>query len=61
MVNQHYVYYSTNTAGLGHDLYKIITILPRIQEKYLIERIGEYIDDARMDVPYSVYSFSRRT
>jgi hypothetical protein len=49
---------STNTAGLGHDLYKIITALPRIQEKYLIERIGEYIDDARKDVPYSV---SRRT
>ena len=61
MVNQHYVDHSTNTAVLGDDLYKIITTLPRIQEKYLIERIGEYIDDARKDVPYSVYSLSRRT
>ena len=52
---------SPNTAVLGYDLYKIITTLPRIQEKYLIERIGEYIDDARKDVPYSVYSLSRRT
>ena len=52
---------STNTAVLRNDLYKIITPLPRIQEKYLIERIGEYIDDVRKDVPYSVYSLSRRT
>jgi hypothetical protein len=52
---------STNTAVLGDDLYKIITALPRIQEKYLIERIGEYIDDARKNVPYSVYSLARRT
>jgi hypothetical protein len=52
---------STNTAVLGDDLYKIITALPRIQEKYLIERIGEYIDDDRKNVPYSVYSLSRRT
>lgn len=48
-------------AGLGHDLYEIINALPRIQEKYLIERIGEYIDDARKNVPYSVCSLSRRT
>jgi hypothetical protein len=51
---------STNTAVLGDDLYKIITALPRIREKYCIERIGEYIDDNRKNVPYSVYSFSRR-
>ncbi|MGC2432045.1 MAG: hypothetical protein WA393_13490, partial [Nitrososphaeraceae archaeon] len=50
---------STNTAVLGDDLYKIITALPLIQEKYLIERIGEYIDDARKNVPYSFYSLSR--
>ena len=52
---------SPNIAVLGYDLYKIISTLPRIQEKYLFERIGEYIDDARKDVPYSVYSLSRRT
>ena len=34
----------TNTAVLGYDLYKIITTLPRIQEKYLIEGIGEYTE-----------------
>ena len=50
---------SPNTAVLGYDLYKIITALPRIQEKYHIERIGEYIDDTKKK-PYSVYSFSRR-
>ena len=52
---------STNTVVLGHGLYEIITTLPRIQEKYPIERIGECIDDARKDVPYPVYSLSRRT
>ena len=52
---------SPNTAVLGYDLYKIITTLPRIQEKYLIEGIGEYTGDSRKDVPYSVYSLARRT
>jgi hypothetical protein len=52
---------STNTVALGHDLYEIMTTLPRIQEKYLIERIGECIDDARKEVPYPVYSLSRST
>lgn len=50
---------STNAVVLGHGLYEIITALPRIQEKYLIERIGEYIDNARKNVPYSFYSLSR--
>jgi hypothetical protein len=49
---------SPNTAVLGYDLYKILI---RIQEKYLIERIGEYIEETKNNVPYSVYSLSRRT
>ena len=52
---------SPNTAVLGYDLYNIITTLPRIQEKYLFERIGEYIEETKNNVPYSVYSLSRRT
>ncbi|MGA9743811.1 MAG: hypothetical protein WBQ16_04280 [Nitrososphaeraceae archaeon] len=49
----------TNAVVLGKDLYEKINSLPRLDEEYTFEAIGEYID-TRREGPYSLYSLSRR-
>ena len=49
----------TNAVVLGKDLYEKINTLPRLNEEYTFEAIGEYID-TRREGPYSLYSLSRR-
>lgn len=49
----------TNTVVLGEDLYKKIGLLPRLNEDFTFESIGEYID-SRKKAPYLLYSLSRR-
>jgi hypothetical protein len=46
----------TNAAALGHDLYKVVGTFPRVQEKYVIERISliTFVQDT------SIYSLSRK-
>lgn len=50
----------TNTVILGEDLYKKISSLPRLNEEYTFESIGEYMIDSRKIGPYSLCSVSRR-
>lgn len=49
----------TNTVILGEDLYKKISLLPRLNEEFTFESIGEYID-SRKKAPYLLYSLSRK-
>src|SRR6266498_5357440 len=50
---------STNTVVLGEDLYKKISLLPRLNEDFTFESIGEFTD-SRKKAPYFLYSLSRR-
>jgi two-component system, OmpR family, response regulator ChvI len=49
----------TNAVVLGGDLYEKINTLPRLNEEYTFEVIGQYID-TRKEAPYSLYSLFRK-